>query len=139
MLAHVLSSSLLSWAADIRIRLQHKRTMSQSAEYNALDTLFLILSIAAAPTSRLHSELVRHEGLTGRCHVQLGLIRSVLGDLAPVCPTLDISADIFNQWIGLVLGPNAGLKKQYSPYADDASFMIGALPPFKAACNPFTT
>ena len=79
------------------------------------------------------------EVLTGHCHVQLGLIRSILGDLAPVCPTLDISADIFNQWIGLVLGPNAGLKKQYSPYADDASFMIGALPPLEAACNPFST
>ena len=61
------------------------------------------------------------------CHMQVRVIRTLLGSQAPECPKMDISVDTWNQIIGLALGSNSGLTSKFSPYYDDVSFMAGAL------------
>ena len=65
--------------------------------------------------------------------VQVKLLRSILGDKAPQCPKLDISVDIWETVLHLILGDSKdkhgkwglGYDAVFNPYNDDVSFMAG--------------
>ena len=67
--------------------------------------------------------------------VQVKLLRSILGDKAPQCPKLDISVDVWETVLHLILGDSKdkdgkwglGYDAVFNPYNDDVSFMAGAL------------
>lgn len=67
--------------------------------------------------------------------VQVKLLRSILGDKAPQCPKLDISVDIWETVLHLILGDSKdkdgkwglGYDAVFNPYNDDVSFMAGEL------------
>ena len=68
-------------------------------------------------------------------NVQVKLLRSILGDKAPQCPKLDISVNIWETVLHLILGDSKdkdgkwglGYDAVFNPYNDDVSFMAGAL------------
>ena len=68
-------------------------------------------------------------------NVQVKLLRSILGDKAPQCPKLDISVDIWETVLHLILGDSKdkdgkwglGYDAVFNPYNDDVSFMAGEL------------
>ena len=68
-------------------------------------------------------------------NVQVKLLRSILGDSAPQCPKLDISVDIWETVLHLILGDSKdkdgkwglGYDAVFNPYNDDVSFMAGEL------------
>ena len=68
-------------------------------------------------------------------HAQVKLLRSILGDKAPECPKLDISVEVWETVLHLVLGDSKdkdgkwglGYDAIFNPYNDDVSFMAGEL------------
>ena len=70
-------------------------------------------------------------------------MRSILGDNAPKCPKLDISVDIWETILHIILGDSKdkddkwgmGYDATFNPYNDDVSFMAGEVSSHIKVCQ----